>query len=160
MNRITPNLWFDGNAETAASFYTTLFPDSHIDAVHRSPTDNPSTKQGDVLVVQFTLANQPFTAINGGPQFSFTEAISFSIDCQSQEEVDYYWHHLISNGGAPGQCGWCKDRFGLSWQVIPKQLGELLSSSDRAGAERTMQAMLSMTKLEIAMLESAFRGER
>lgn len=158
MDKITPNLWFAGDAEQAAHFYIGLFPDSRIDAMHRAPADNPSTRKGDVLLVQFTLAGRSFTAINGGPQFPFTEAVSFQIDCQDQAEVDHYWQQLTADGGSPGHCGWCKDRFGLSWQVVPRRLGELLSSADRPAAERAMQAMLTMSKLEVAVLEAAFGG--
>jgi len=156
--KITPHLWFDGNAEEAAEFYVSLFPDSRIDAVHRSAGDNPSTKKGDVLVVQFTLAGRPYAGINGGPQFSFTEAVSLQIDCADQAEVDRYWNALTADGGAESMCGWCKDRFGLSWQVVPRRLMELLASPDRAAAERTMQAMLPMKKLDVAALEAAARG--
>ncbi len=156
--KITPHLWFDGDAEAAAEFYVSLFPDSRIDAVHRSAGDNPSTRKGEVLLVQFTLAGRPYAGINGGPQFSFTEAVSLQIDCADQAEVDHYWHALIAGGGSESQCGWCKDRFGLSWQVFPRRLGELLASPDRAAAERTMQAMLQMQKLDVALLEAAARG--
>lgn len=156
--KITPHLWFDGNAEQAAEFYVSLFPDSRIDAVHRSAGDNPSTRKGEVLLVQFTLAGRPYAGINGGPQFSFTEAVSLQIDCADQAEVDHYWHALTADGGSESQCGWCKDRFGLSWQVVPRRLGELLASPDRAAAERTMQAMLPMKKLDVAALEAAARG--
>jgi len=159
MNAITPNLWFDGDAEEAAAFYVSLFPDSRIDAVHRSPADNPSTRKGEVLFVEFTLAGQPFAGINGGPQYRFTEAVSFSIDCADQAEVDRYWEALTADGGQEVACGWCKDRFGLSWQVVPRRLGELLSSSDRAAAERAMQAMMKMIKLDVAVLEAAAKGD-
>lgn len=155
MSKITPNLWFDGNAEAAAEFYVSLFPDSRIDAVHRSAGDNPSTKKGDVLLVEFTLSGSKFVGINGGPQFPFTEAVSFQIDCADQEEVDHYWNAFTTDGGSEGQCGWCKDRFGLSWQVVPRRLGQLMGSSDRAAAEHTMQAMLKMKKLDVAALEAA-----
>jgi predicted 3-demethylubiquinone-9 3-methyltransferase (glyoxalase superfamily) len=158
MEKITPHLWFDGDAEAAAEFYVSLFPDSRIDAVHRSAGDNPSTQKGEVLLVAFTLAGRSFTGINGGPQFPFTEAVSFSIDCEDQAEVDRYWELITANGGSEGQCGWCKDRFGLSWQVVPRRLGELLSSPDREAAERTMQAMLAMKKLNVAALEAAAKG--
>lgn len=159
MEKITPNLWFDGNAVAAAEFYVSLFPGSRIDQIQRSAADNPSTKQGDVLLVQLTLAGRPYIAINGGPQFPFTEAISFQIDCADQPEVDELWEKLISNGGSPSQCGWCQDQFGLSWQVIPRRLPELLSSPDREVAQRVMEAMLTMSKIDIAALEAAAAGE-
>lgn len=155
MNKITPNLWFDYNAEEAANFYVSLFPDSRIDAVQRSPADNPSTKKGDVLIVQFTLDGRPYTGINGGPQFPHTEAFSLQILCEDQEEVDRYWAALTAGGGREVQCGWCRDRFGLSWQVIPRRMTELLSSKEPGVAERVMQAMLPMMKLDVAKLEAA-----
>jgi len=158
MSKIAPCLWFDGEAEEAAALYTSLFPDSRIDKVNRSPADNPSTPAGAVLTVDFTLAGQKFIALNGGPEFQFTEAISFSIDCEDQEEVDRYWDALIDGGGSPSQCGWLKDRFGVSWQVIPKQLPEFLAGSDHEGAARAMEAMLEMTKLDVAKLREAYEG--
>ena len=157
-SKITPCLWFDGNAEEAARFYIDLFPDSRIDSVLRSPADNPAMAKGDVLMVAFTLAGRPFTGLNGGPEFHFTEAVSFQIDCADQAEVDRYWNALIADGGSESQCGWCKDRFGLSWQVVPRRLLELFSSPDRAAAERAMEAMLGMKKLDIAALEAAANG--
>jgi predicted 3-demethylubiquinone-9 3-methyltransferase (glyoxalase superfamily) len=159
MARITPCLWGDGNAEEAARFYVTLFPDSHVDGVQRALADNPSGRAGDVLLVSFTLAGQPFTALNGGPQFPFTEAVSFLIDCEDQAEVDRLWNALIAGGGSAGQCGWLKDRFGLSWQVVPRQLGELLGSPDRERAGRAMEAMLKMSKIDVEALRRAFEGE-
>jgi len=155
MSKIAPCLWFDGQAENAAKFYTSLIPDSRIDKVMRSPSDNPSTPEGAVLTVDFTLAGQQFIGLNGGPQFRFTEAVSFTINCEDQAEVDRYWAALIADGGAPSQCGWLKDKFGLSWQVVPKQLMQLLGSPNRAGAARAMQAMLKMTKLDVAGLQRA-----
>ena len=138
MSKISPCLWFDGQAEEAAQFYTQLFPDSRIDNVSRSASDNPSGKKGDVLTVNFTLRGVPFVGLNGGPEFHFNEAVSFVIDCEDQAEVDRYWQALIEGGGEYGPCGWLKDRFGLSWQICPTQLGELLS---RPGA---LQAMMKM----------------
>lgn len=158
MTTITPCLWFDGNAEEAAQLYTSLFPDSRIGKVSRSPADNPSTPEGAVLTVEFTLAGRPFIGLNGGPEFSFTEAVSFSIDCQDQAEVDRYWDALIEGGGEPSQCGWLKDRFGVSWQVIPRQLPELLNGPDRDGARRAMEAMLQMSKIDVAKLKGAYEG--
>jgi len=158
MSKITPCLWFDGNAEEAAKFYVSLLPGSHIETVMRSPADNPSTPAGAVLVVDFTLAGQRFTALNGGPDFAFTEAVSFVIDCEDQAEVDRLWDALIAGGGSPSQCGWLKDRYGLSWQVIPRQLGEILGSPDAEGSRRAMEAMLKMTKIDVAELRRAFAG--
>ena len=158
MSKITPCLWFDGSAEEAARLYTSIFPDSRIDAVHRSPADNPSTSKDEVLTVDFTLSGQQFMGLNGGPEFPFTEAISFSIDCADQEEVDRYWDALIVGGGAPGACGWLKDRFGVSWQVVPRVLPEMLADRDRDAAGRVMEAMLQMTKLDVQKLREAYEG--
>jgi predicted 3-demethylubiquinone-9 3-methyltransferase (glyoxalase superfamily) len=158
MSKITPNLWFDGQAEEAAEFYTSLIPDSRIDKVVRSPADNPSTREGEVLTVEFTLAGTPFVGLNGGPDFRFNEAVSFSIECADQAEVDRYWDALIEGGGEHSVCGWLKDRFGLSWQVVPRQLNEMIESPDRDAARRAMEAMLQMTKLDIASLREAFEG--
>ena len=158
MSKITPCLWFDGNAEEAAKFYVSLLPGSHIETVMRSPADNPSTPAGAVLLVDFTLAGQRFTALNGGPDFAFTEAVSFVIDCEDQAEVDRLWDALIAGGGSPSQCGWLKDRYGLSWQIIPRQLGEILGSPDAEGSRRAMEAMLKMTKIDVAELRRAFAG--
>ena len=158
MSKITPCLWFDGNAEEAANFYVSLLPDSRVENVTRSPADNPSTRAGAVLMVGFTFAGQHFTALNGGPQFPFTEAISFVIDCEDQAEVDRLWSALTEAGGSPGQCGWLKDRYGMSWQVVPRQLGEILGDPDRDGARRAMEAMLAMTKIDVAALRRAFEG--
>jgi predicted 3-demethylubiquinone-9 3-methyltransferase (glyoxalase superfamily) len=158
MSKITPCLWFDGQAEETANFYVSLLPDSRVDAVLRSPADNPSTPAGAVLLVEFTLAGQKFTGLNGGPQFPFTEAVSFSIDCEDQAEVDRLWDALTADGGKPVQCGWLKDRFGLSWQIVPKRLPELLADPDPARARRTMEAMMQMVKIDVAALERAADG--
>ena len=158
MPKITPNLWFDGRAEEAALFYTSLFPDSRIENVSRSPADNPSTKAGEVLLVTFTLFGQRFVGINGGPQFPFSEAVSFQIDCDDQAEVDRYWEALVEGGGEHGQCGWLKDRFGLSWQVVPREMGAYLGGADQAGAARAMEAMLRMQKLDVSKLREAYEG--
>jgi predicted 3-demethylubiquinone-9 3-methyltransferase (glyoxalase superfamily) len=159
MTSITPCLWFDHNAEEAAKFYTSIFPDSHIDRVDRSPADNPSMREGEVMTVDFTLLGRRYIGLNGGPDFHFTEAVSFSIDCKDQAEVDHYWDLLTADGGEPSVCGWLKDRFGLSWQVVPKRLTEMYQSPDRDGARRAMEAMLKMQKLDVAKLEAAFEGE-
>jgi predicted 3-demethylubiquinone-9 3-methyltransferase (glyoxalase superfamily) len=158
VSRIAPCLWFDGQAEEAAEFYVSLFPDSRVDAVSRSPADNPSTSAGEVLLVSFTLSGQQFVGVNGGPQFPFTEAVSFQIDCEDQAEVDRYWAALVAGGGSHGQCGWLKDRFGLSWQVIPREMGQYLGGPDTEGAARAMQAMLQMQKLDVAKLREAYEG--
>ncbi|MDQ2965795.1 MAG: VOC family protein [Chloroflexota bacterium] len=158
MTKIAPCLWFDGQAEEAAKLYTSLLPDSRIDKVNRSPADTPSGPEGSVLTVDFTLAGQHFIGLNGGPDFKFNEAISFSIDCEDQAEIDRYWDALIAGGGEPSQCGWLKDRFGVSWQVIPKQLPQLIGGPDREGAKRAMEALLDMTKLDLAKLREAYEG--
>ena len=158
MDKIVPCLWFNGAAEDAANLYVSLFPDSRIDAVHRSPADYPSGKAGDVLTVQFTLAGRRYLGLNGGPEFAFTEALSLQIDCEDQEEVDRIWDALAADGGQPSRCGWIKDRWGLSWQVVPRAMTQMLTSSDRAGAGRAMQAMMTMGKLDVAALEKAFAG--
>jgi predicted 3-demethylubiquinone-9 3-methyltransferase (glyoxalase superfamily) len=158
MSRIAPCLWFDGQAEEAAQLYISLFPNSRIDAVSRAPTDNPSTPEGAVLTVDFTLDGQRFIGLNGGPDHRFNDAVSFSIDCTGQAEVDRYWDALTANGGEPSVCGWLKDRFGVSWQVIPRQLPERLTSSDREAAARAMKAMLEMTKIDVAKLREAYEA--
>jgi predicted 3-demethylubiquinone-9 3-methyltransferase (glyoxalase superfamily) len=158
MSKIIPCLWFDGVAEEAANFYASLLPDSRVDRVNRAPADNPSTPAGAALMVEFRLAGQPFLGLNGGPQFPFTEAVSFTIQCEDQAEIDRLWDALTAGGGKPVQCGWLKDRYGLSWQIVPKALGTLLGGDDKAGAKRAMEAMLKMVKLDIAALERAYRG--
>jgi predicted 3-demethylubiquinone-9 3-methyltransferase (glyoxalase superfamily) len=156
---ITPMLWFDDDAEEAATFYTSTFPNSRIDKVVRAASDTPSNKKGDVITVEFTLDGTKFVGLNGGPDFKFNEAVSFVIDCKDQAEVDHYWDALIKGGGEPSVCGWLKDRFGLSWQVTPRRLLEMTESDDRPAAERAMKAMLEMTKIDIAKLEEAYKGE-
>jgi predicted 3-demethylubiquinone-9 3-methyltransferase (glyoxalase superfamily) len=159
MSKITPCLWFNGQAEEAAHFYVSLLPDSRVTKVMRSPADNPSTPAGAALMVEFTLAGRPFLGLNGGPQFPFTEAVSFSIDCEDQAEVDRLWEALTRGGGSPGQCGWLKDRFGLSWQIVPRALPKLLNDANREAAGRVMQAMLKMSKIDIAALKRAYEGK-
>jgi predicted 3-demethylubiquinone-9 3-methyltransferase (glyoxalase superfamily) len=156
---ITPCLWFDGNAEEAAKFYTSIFPNSRIDKVVHAAADTPSNHKGEVITVEFTLDGSKFVGLNGGPDFKFSEAVSFEIDCQDQVEVDRYWDALVQGGGEHSVCGWLKDRFGLSWQVVPRQLDEMLESDDRAAAERAMKAMLDMTKLDVAKLREAYEGQ-
>ena len=159
LDKITPCLWFDGVAEEAASFYVSLFPDSRIDGVHTAPSDNPSGKRGDVLTVDFTLGGRSYIGLNGGPDFQFNEAISLSIDCDDQAEVDRYWNALIADGGEPSVCGWLKDRYGLSWQVVPRQLTAMVNGPDREAAGRAFDAMLKMTKIDVAELERAYASE-
>ena len=155
MAKITPCLWFDGNAEEAAEFYVTLLPDSHVDNVWRSPADTPSGPAGTVLLVDFTLGGQQFQGLNGGPEFNFNEAISFAIDCEDPAEVDRLWEALTADGGEPSMCGWLKDRFGVSWQIVPRRLNELMSDSDPGRARRATEAMLKMRKIEVAEIERA-----
>jgi predicted 3-demethylubiquinone-9 3-methyltransferase (glyoxalase superfamily) len=159
MDKVTPCLWFDGDAEEAAAFYVSLLPDSRIDRVVRSPADNPSMKKGGVLMVDFTLAGRKYSGLNGGPAFRFTEAVSFVIHCEDQAEVDRLWDAILANGGQPSACGWIKDRWGLPWQITPARLLEMIGSEDRAAAERAMKAMMEMVKLDLATLEAAYRGE-
>ena len=154
MPAITPCLWFDTQGEEAASFYVSVFPRSRIVSTSHYGEAGPGTP-GSVLTVEFELDGRPFTALNGGPEFTFSEAVSFQIDCTDQEEVDHYWTRLSADGGEEGPCGWVKDRFGLSWQVVPRRLVELLADPDTARAQRAMQAMLGMKKLDIAGLEAA-----
>jgi predicted 3-demethylubiquinone-9 3-methyltransferase (glyoxalase superfamily) len=157
--KVYPCLWFDGNAEEAASFYVSLVPDSRIDDVWRSPADTPAGPEGMVLLVDFTVGGQQLQGLNGGPDFRFNEAVSLVIECEDQAEVDRLWDALTADGGEPGPCGWVKDRYGLSWQIVPKRLNEMLEGSDRDGARRAMEAMLQMGKLETEALERAYRGE-
>jgi predicted 3-demethylubiquinone-9 3-methyltransferase (glyoxalase superfamily) len=150
-----PCLWFDGKAEEAAEFYTGLLPDSTIDKVWKSPAETPSGPAGMVLVVDFTLAGQRMQALNGGPDFTFNEAISFVIECADQAEVDRLWDALTADGGEPGPCGWLKDRFGLSWQIVPEELNRMLDDPDPERARRAMEAMLKMGKIEVEELRRA-----
>jgi predicted 3-demethylubiquinone-9 3-methyltransferase (glyoxalase superfamily) len=151
MPRPTPCLWFDTEGEDAARFYTSVFPNSRIVDIARFGEAGPR-EAGTVMVVTFELDGQPFTALNGGPDFTFSEAVSFQVSCESQEEVDRYWSAL-SEGGEQGPCGWLKDKFGLSWQIVPTRLMELLGDPDREKSQRVMQAMLQMKKIEIPELE-------
>ena len=153
MQTITPCLWFDTEGEEAAQFYTSVFPSSKIREVARYGEAGPRPA-GTVMTVSFELDGQQFVALNGGPDFTFNEAISFQVDCASQEEVDEYWSKL-GEGGEEGPCGWLKDRFGVSWQIVPRRLSELLSDPDREKSQRVMKAMLSMKKIEIDGLERA-----
>jgi predicted 3-demethylubiquinone-9 3-methyltransferase (glyoxalase superfamily) len=153
MQKITPFLWFDGNAEDAMNFYTSIFKNSKIGKVSRYGDAGPAPK-GTVMTATFQLDGQEFMALNAGPQFKFNEAISFFVNCKTQEEVDELWEKL-SQGGQKGRCGWLKDKFGLSWQIIPSVLGELLAGKDAAKSQRVMQAMLQMDKIDIERLQQA-----
>jgi predicted 3-demethylubiquinone-9 3-methyltransferase (glyoxalase superfamily) len=157
MSKIAPCLWFDGEAEEAASFYVSLLPDSRIDRVQKNVSDSPAGKAGTVLVVDFTLAGQRFMALNGGTRFEYTHAISFQVDCEDQAEVDRLWDAL-SDGGMVEQCGWLKDRYGVSWQIVPIVLPRMLGDADPAKAQRVMAAMLRMIKLDIEGLRRAYDG--
>lgn len=157
MQKITPFLWFDTQAEEAANFYVSIFKNSKIETVSRYGDAGPGPK-GSVMVIQFQLEGQRFTALNGGPLFSFTPAISLLVDCQTQDEVDDLWQKL-SAGGKPDRCGWLKDKYGLSWQIIPSALGKLMSDPDPEKSKRVMQAMLQMDKIDIKRLEQAHQGK-
>ena len=156
MPGITPNLWFDSEAEEAAEFYVSVFPRSEITGISYYGDAGPGPT-GTVLTVAFVLDGQPFTALNGGPAFTFSEAISFVVDCADQDEVDHYWARL-SEGGEESQCGWLKDRFGVSWQVVPAGMGEVMGDPDPERAQRAMKAMLGMKKLDLAALRAAADG--
>jgi len=158
MQKVSPFLWFDGNAEEAANFYVSIFKDSKILKIARYGEAGPGPA-GSVMVVNFQIEGQDFIALNGGPLFKFTEAISFVINCQTQEEVDHYWNKLTAGGGQESQCGWLKDKYGLSWQVTPTILGELLADKDHKKAQRVMQAMLQMKKIDTAALKRAAAQE-
>lgn len=158
MPRITPNLWFDTQGEEAAEFYCSVFPNSEIKAVAHYGEAGPR-EAGTVMTVDFVLDGQPYTAINGGSQFEFSEAISLGVNCAEQAEVDHYWEKLAEGGGEHGPCGWLKDRYGLSWQVIPEGMDEIFSDPDPERANRAMKAMLGMSKLDVAALRAAADGE-
>lgn len=148
-------LWYDKDAEAAARFYAETFPDSAVHAVHRAPGDYPSGKAGDVLTVHFTVFGIPCLGLNGGPTFKHNEAFSFQIATDDQEETDRYWNAIVGNGGTESACGWCKDRWGHSWQITPKRLMELTTGPDRARARRAFDAMMTMQKIDIATIEAA-----
>jgi predicted 3-demethylubiquinone-9 3-methyltransferase (glyoxalase superfamily) len=154
VQKITPFLWFDGKAEEATNFYVSIFKNSKVGTITRYGDSGPGPK-GTVMVATFQLDGQEFIALNGGPQFTFTPAISFVVNCTTQEEIDTYWEKL-SEGGAKNQCGWLQDKYGLSWQIVPTVLGELLQDKDAAKAQRVMKAMLQMTKIDIAVLKQAY----
>lgn len=151
-------LWFDGRAREAALFYTSIFPDSEIADNWIAPTDTPGNKQGEEIVVNFTIFGRKFIGLNGGPQFPHSEAISFQIPCKNQEEIDKYWSLLTADGGEESQCGWLKDKFGVSWQVTSPEMEKYLGGSDPAGAERATKAMLSMKKIDLAEMKRAYES--
>jgi 2-polyprenyl-6-hydroxyphenyl methylase/3-demethylubiquinone-9 3-methyltransferase len=151
-------LWYDGTAQEAAEFYARTFPDSAVTAVHRAPGDYPAGKQGNVLTVEFTVAGIPCLGLNGGPAFKHTEAFSFQISTDNQEETDRLWNAIVNNGGEESACGWCRDKWGLSWQITPRALMEAITDPDPAAAKRAFDAMMTMHKIDIAAIEAARRG--
>ena len=153
--RNTICLWFDRDAEAAARFYATTFPDSAVGAIHRAPGDYPDGQQGDVLVVEFTVLGLPCLGLNGGPAFRHSEAFSFQVATTTQEETDRYWNAIVGHGGQESACGWCKDRWGISWQITPVQLTRACTHPDRAAAKRAFDAMMTMRKIDIAAIEAA-----
>jgi predicted 3-demethylubiquinone-9 3-methyltransferase (glyoxalase superfamily) len=155
--KLSPCLWFDGQAEQAAEFYVSIFENSRVTSVSRYGDAGPGPK-GSAMVVTFELERLAFMALNGGPMFKFTEAISIKVDCESQAEVDRYWEKLTADGGKPGRCAWLKDKFGLSWQIVPSRLVELMQSPDQHASQRVMSAMLKMSKIDISELERAHAG--
>ncbi len=159
MHKNTICLWFDKNAEDAARFYAATFPDSRVTAVHRAPADYPSGKAGEVLTVEFTVAGIPCLGLNGGPAFRQTEAFSFQIATDDQDETDRYWNAILGNGGAESACGWCKDRWGVSWQITPRVLTEALAAGGEE-ARRAFEAMMTMHKIDVAAIAAARRGAR
>ncbi|QOR38097.1 VOC family protein [Billgrantia diversa] len=158
MARNTICLWYDGGAEEAARFYAEIFPDSSLDAVHRAPGDYPAGKEGSVLTVEFTVLGVACLGLNGGPMFKHSEAFSFQVATEDQEETDRYWNAIVGNGGEESECGWCKDKWGISWQITPIALTKAFTSPDRAAAKRAFDAMMTMKKIDIAKIEAAFRG--
>ncbi len=151
-------IWYDGGAEEAAKFYARTFPDSSLDAVHHAPGDFPSGKKGDVLTVEFTVMGIPCLGLNGGPAFKHTEAFSFQVATADQAETDRYWHAIVGNGGQESECGWCKDKWGLSWQITPTVLMEAITDPDPAAAKRAFDKMMEMKKIDVAAIEAARRG--
>ena len=158
MAKNTICLWYAGGAEDAARFYAETFPDSSVGAVHRAPGDYPSGKKGDVLTVEFTVLGIACLGLNGGPTFKHNEAFSFQVATEDQGETDRYWNAIVGNGGQESECGWCKDRWGISWQITPIALTKAFTSPDRVAAKRAFDAMMTMRKIDIAAIEAAFRG--
>ena len=159
VTKIAPCLWYDGQAEQAARFYAATFPDSAVTAVHRAPGDYTSGHEGDVLMVEFTVGGMHCVGLNGGPQFKFDEAVSFQVYTEDQEETDRYWDAIVGGGGTESECGWCKDRWGFSWQIVPRMLMGAISHPDRAAARRAFEAISPMRKIDIATVEAAVRGD-
>ena len=160
MSKMTTCLWFDkGEARKAAEFYASVFPDTKVGSPHAAATDYPGGHEGDELTVEFTLLGRPFVGLNGGPNFKPNEAVSFMVLTDDQEETDRYWNAITGNGGEESMCGWCKDRWGFSWQITPRVLLDATTSSDKAAAQRAFQAMMTMKKIDIAKIEAALRGE-
>ena len=157
-HKITPFLWFENQAEQAANFYCSIFQNSKVGNIVRYGDAGPGPK-GTVMIMTFQLAGQEFTALNGGPRFKFTEAISFVVNCETQQEIDYFWEKLTADGGQESMCGWLKDKFGLSWQIVPTHLPQLMQSGDAKKSERVMQAILQMKKLDLAKLKQAYEGD-
>ena len=151
-------LWFDRDAEAAARFYAETFPHSSVGAAHRAPSDNPSSKEGEVLTVEFTVLGIPCLGLNGGPGVEHTWAFSFQVSTKDQAETDRYWKAIVGNGGVESQCGWCRDKWGVNWQITPIALTQAFTSSDRAAAKRAFDAMMTMKKIDVAAIEAAVRG--
>lgn len=158
ISKNTVCLWYDGTAEEAARFYAEVFPDTRVTGVHRAPGDYPDGKQGDVLTVEFTVMGIPCIGLNGGPVFKQTEAFSFQVATDDQAETDRLWNAIVNNGGQESECGWCKDKWGVSWQITPRVLTEAFTGSDRAAAKRAFEAMMTMKKIDVAKIEAARRG--
>jgi predicted 3-demethylubiquinone-9 3-methyltransferase (glyoxalase superfamily) len=156
--KLVPHLWYSKEAEEAARFYASIFPDSHVDRVTALPADTPSGPAGSVSVVEFTLMGQPMMAISAGPHHTFNDAVSFLVNCSSQAEIDRYWEGILKNGGKPQACGWIIDRYGLRWQIVPEVLGEMIADPDKAKARRATEAMMKQVKFDIAELEAAYNG--
>lgn len=151
-------LWFNGNAREAATFYTEAFPESNLEDNWLAPTETPGNAQGEEVVVNFRIFGRPFIALNGGPQFPHSEAVSFQIPCKNQEEIDHYWNLLTANGGEESQCGWLKDKFGVSWQITSPKMMDFLNGPDSKGSARATQAMLQMKKIDLQAMEKAYKG--